>query len=305
MLIYYINYYYKCEIKGIMSNNKSSIKLNLIVFLITIFISVFSFVLKWQNSVLVLVIVSLSVILNFLIFTIKSTKILTLLNFTLLISIVCFAIYSNWKIFDIFFNINELKILIAKTGNWGRLVYVIIQSLQIIILPIPAAIINLAGVVIYGPLEGSILCSVGVLIGSYISFLLGKMFGNKISKFLVGETLTNKYVNILENKMFLTIAFLLPMFPDDILCLIAGLTQMKFKTFFIITTITRPISVVSMSYFGGGYIIPYSGWGLYVWPIIIIVALLVSIISYKYQAEIEKYTINKIKNITKNFKIKK
>ena len=84
------------------------------------------------------------------------------------------------------------------------------------------------------------------------------------------------------------------MFPDDILCLIAGITNMKFKTFAWITTITRPIGVICMSYFGGGHIIPFSGWGIYVWSVLLIVIIVIVALIYKYQEKLQDFVLNKL-----------
>ena len=181
------------------------------------------------------------------------------------------------------------------------LVYVVVQFLQVMFLPIPSMIINLAGVAIYGPLLGALLCTIGVLSASYCSFLMGKIFGYRVAVWIAGESSVIKYTNILneKGKFFLTVAFLLPLFPDDMLCLISGITPMTFKTFAIIASITRPIGVVFMSFFGGGYIIPFSGWGLFVWPVILVIAIVAVIVVYKYQTQIEGYILSKIKRKSK------
>jgi len=118
---------------------------------------------------------------------------------------------------------------------------------------------------------------------------------------IAGIDNAKKYASILNNsgRIFLGIAFLLPMFPDDILCLIAGLTTMSFKEFFIITSLFRPIGAICMCYFGGGYIIPFSGWGIPVWVVIgILMTTLVAAI-YKNQTKIENWIINKFKKKTR------
>ena len=92
----------------------------------------------------------------------------------------------------------------------------------------------------------------------------------------------------------MAVAFLLPMFPDDILCLIAGITNMKFKTFAIVTAITRPIGVICMSYFGSGYIIPFTGWGIYVWVALLVVVVITVFLTYRYQERMQNFVLNKL-----------
>ena len=176
------------------------------------------------------------------------------------------------------------------------IVFSLIQLLQVMFVPIPSMIIVLTGVVIYGPFLTSVLCIIAVLAGSMLSFGLGKTFGFKLVSWIVGRDNALKYASVLNKrgKFFLTVAFLLPLFPDDALCLIAGMTTMRYDEVLIIASITRPIGVICMSYFGGGYIIPFSGWGLYVWGVLLVVIVIAVVMIYKYQDKIENFIINKI-----------
>ncbi len=219
-----------------------------------------------------------------------------LVNIVMLITIALFVLLHSQNLMYIFSSIGSFKDFILGSGSIGMLVYIAVQFLQVMFLPIPSLIITLAGVAIYGPFLGALLCCVGVLLGSYISFLVGKVFGKKVAIWLFGEEKANKCADILnkKGKIFLIIAFLLPLFPDDLLCLTAGITTMKFKTFFFITTCTRPIGIVFMSFFGGGYIIPFNGWGLYVWPFILAFVIFVLVYYTKKQQQIENYFLLKM-----------
>ena len=113
---------------------------------------------------------------------------------------------------------------------------------------------------------------------------------------IVGKDNTDKYSSLLRNRggFFLGLAFLLPMFPDDILCLRAGISNMSYSKFFVITLITRPIGVICMAYFGSGSLIPFSGWGIYAWIGILVVAIAIVFITYRWQDEIQDWILNKV-----------
>lgn len=210
--------------------------------------------------------------------------------------IIGYVFLAKYGILSTISSVEGLKNYILSTKEMGVYIYILIQALQVIILPIPAAIICIVGSLIYGPFLGGLYCSIGILIGSYISFFIGKTFGYRIVSWIAGKENTDKYSEIIRKRggFFLGLAFLLPMFPDDILCLIAGITNMKFKTFWWITTITRPIGVICMSYFGGGHIIPFAGWGIYVWSILLVIIVTIVVLIYKYQDRMQEYIINKI-----------
>ena len=205
-----------------------------------------------------------------------------IINLALCVFTMLYVTLCNSKLLYIFSSIDLMKKFILSTEEKGIFIYILIQVLQVVFVPIPAAVIAIVGSLIYGPILGAIYCTIGILLGSYISYGIGKTFGFKIVSWVVGYDNAIKYSNILAKRgvFFLSIAFLLPLFPDDILCLVAGISTMKFSTFFIITTLTRPIGVIFMCIFGSGQIIPYSGWGLVVWGIIIIAAISFIILIY-------------------------
>ena len=72
-------------------------------------------------------------------------------------------------------------------------------------------------------------------------------------------------------------------------------------TFFMVTQlIARPIGIFSVSYLSNGEIIPYSGWGLVVWAVIIIVSFLLIYLTSKYNKEIENYINKALNKLFKN-----
>ena len=226
----------------------------------------------------------------------KTSKILFVLYITLSLSIIGYTILSKYNIISTISSVESLKSYILSTKEKGIYVYILIQTAQVIILPVPAAIICVVGSLIYGPMLGGLYCSIGILIGSFVSFFIGKTFGYKIVAWIVGKENTDKYSEILRKRgaFFLAIAFLLPMFPDDILCLIAGITNMKFKTFAWVTTITRPIGVICMSFFGSGYVILFTGWGVYAWIAILVLVVAIIFVTYKYQDKMQDFILNKV-----------
>ena len=280
--------------RGYMLKRNLKIIFNIILLIVDyILITLFLGNDKILNLILLILITSLfslSFILNFFKFRIISRFFYVLfIGSSTIISGYCLLKVLGF--FDVFSSITSLKEYIVNTSSKGVIIYILIQALQVIFLPIPAAVICIVGSVIYGPFLGAIYCSIGVILGSFVSFFIGKTFGYRLVSWIVGIENTNKYTQILSKNggLFLVIAFLLPMFPDDILCLIAGITKMKFRTFGTVTTITRPIGVIFMAFFGSGSIIPFNGWGIIVWGVIFVIALLIVYLSYKKQNEIQSF----------------
>ncbi len=225
-------------------------------------------------------------------------------NLLLAVGIFIYSWLVHKKLLFVFSSVKNFKQFILSTGSFGVVIYIVIQMLQVMFLPIPAAVICLAGAIIYGPLIGSIYCSLGIILGSLVSYFIGKVFGFRLVSWITGRDNALKYGAILSKRgsTFLPIAFLLPLFPDDILCLIAGITTMKFSYFAFVVCVFRPIGVFCMSYFGGGYVIPFSGWGLYVWGVVIALMIVFIYLSTKYQPKIEEWVVSKFNIKKKNHK---
>ena len=205
-----------------------------------------------------------------------------------------------WEKFN---SVEKLKRFILALGIWGRIVFVLFQFLQVTILPLPSPILIIAGSLIYGPFQSAILSLAGIQLGSAFAFFLGKVFGSKIVSFIIGKESQKKWSKTLGScKYSFVIMMLLPCFPDDILCLVAGLTDMSWTFFMVTQFIARPIGIFTVSYLSSGEIIPYSGWGLVVWAVIIIASFVLIYLAGRYNKQIENF-INKL--FKKNKKIDK
>ena len=193
-------------------------------------------------------------------------------------------------------SVEKLKDLIQRTGFWGKLVFFLLQFLQVTFIPIPSTILTIAGAIVFGPLQGALLSFAGIILGSMLAFLLGQTFGRKLVVFMVGKENCDKWIAHLSRaKYSFLVMMLLPMFPDDILCLVAGLTDMSWSFFMITNIVSRTIGVSLTSFLGSGEFIPYSGWGLAVWAGIMIVAFGLIFILTKYQKQIEGFVLKRLK----------
>ena len=145
----------------------------------------------------------------------------------------------------------KLKEFIEWTGPFGGIVFTLVQIIQVVIPIIPGGVSCLVGVVLFGPLMGYIYNYVGCCVGSVIAFAISKRFGRPILYALFKPESIEKYdkwtsKNNRFTKLF-AIAIFLPVAPDDMLCYLAGTTQMSFKTFNIIIWTLKPFCVGAYS----------------------------------------------------------
>lgn len=178
-------------------------------------------------------------------------------------------------------------------GAWAWAIFFLIQVAQVIILPIPAQITTIAGVLIFGGWLAFLISALAVIIGSFVAFAIGRSLGVKVAYKISSKETVDKYRTLLTKKgvLLLPIMFIFPLFPDDLLCFIAGTTEMTWLYFIVVTLLTRTFGIGCICLFGSGDIIPFSGWGIPVWIILIILLIVVAFFLLKYQNKITDWII--------------
>ncbi|MBM7642355.1 TVP38/TMEM64 family protein [Streptococcus loxodontisalivarius] len=138
---------------------------------------------------------------------------------------------------------------LVSLGAFGPLLFILLQMVQVIYPIIPGGMTAIIGHIIFGPLYGFIYNFVGIFIGSLLAFGLARRYGNGFAKAFVSEETYDKYVSYLDRndgkffEKFLAAAFILPGFPDDFLCVVAGLSKMTWKKFIVIFLISKPATL--------------------------------------------------------------
>lgn len=220
--------------------------------------------------------------------------------------VVIFAVFFFTGLIEHFRDIESARAWFDSFGVIAWLMLFLIQLLQVVVLPIPAQITTVAGVLIFGALQCFIISAVAVIVGSLICFGIGKWLGVKVAYKFAPKDTVDKYRKLLnkKGKVLLPLFFLLPCFPDDMLCFVAGATTMTFRYFLIVTLLTRTLGIGCICWFGSGDLIPFSGWGIPVWIILGIVLVALVILVLKYQDNIEKWVIEKFTK-SKSIAVKK
>ena len=135
----------------------------------------------------------------------------------------------------------------------GRLIYVGIQILQVFIAFIPGEVVEVAGGLAFGAIEGMLLSLIGVAIGSSVIFMLTKTLGMRFVELFVERERINemKFIRDGRNLEWLVFyVFFIPGTPKDLLTYVVGLTRMKLVPFLIISLVARVPSVLSSTWGG-------------------------------------------------------
>lgn len=97
----------------------------------------------------------------------------------------------------------------------------------------------------------------GVVVSSVLMDFLGRFGGNKFLKRIFTEEDYAKATKLLEEKgtIYLPVMYLLPIFPDDAICAIAGMSKVKFWYHLLIIILCRGVGVATIVF--GINIIPF------------------------------------------------
>lgn len=130
---------------------------------------------------------------------------------------------------------NEIKEFIQGKGVMAPIIYVALLS-SLPLLLFPDSILVIAGGMIFGLFWGSILTTIGSLIGATIAFYISRKLGQQVVKKLIKKDLV---LFDRKNSGFFLILMLrlIPLFPFKIVSYSAGLSDVKFKDFALATTI--------------------------------------------------------------------
>ena len=166
-------------------------------------------------------------------------------------------------VFEIIFSIDSVCVAITNfiSGINSWVVYLVIWAIvfiQVTIIPVPmwvvinAAVvipaINLSLKVFDGWLFILIVLS-ATIVGVIIAYIIGNKFGVRAIKWCAGdENDFNKWSEFVnkKGKIWYALSVLLPVFPDDILCFVAGALKFNFAYFLIINIFCRFIGIVAM-----------------------------------------------------------
>lgn len=136
---------------------------------------------------------------------------------------------------------DELRQIIQSTA-YAYVIFIGVQIIQSICIPLPAAVLTLAGVLLFGTWRTIIMCTIGQTIGNCVSYLIGKKWGKKWVVWVEGEENTKKWEEKLnKNKWILPLAIMFPIIPDETLSILAGSLNIPFGFFLLSNVFVRPI----------------------------------------------------------------
>lgn len=175
----------------------------------------------------------------------------------------------------LFFNIGTIHGALApsqeKLKRWGPLGFILLQFLQVLFAPIPGHALGVAGGALFGTFWGGVYTLIAQTGGGLLLFFLTRRYGLRSLKKYMKEAILQKIVSRIQKTKIghwgwgksnhstnikfviaLFLMYLLPGFPDDLLALLAGLTQITFLSFLMALLLGRIPGIFLLAYIGEG-----------------------------------------------------
>lgn len=192
----------------------------------------------------------------------RSRRIVSVVSFcvVLLLALLATLFVADWLSS---FTKEGFREYIRSFGPMGWFVLLGLQILQVFVALIPGELLESGAGYAFGPLVGTVVCYVGVAIGSAIIFSLVRSLGVRFAELFISRQKINelRFINTdkkRNNLIFLL--FLIPGTPKDLITYFVGLTDIKLGSFLIISLIARLPSVLSSTV--GGHLIGEGNiWG--------------------------------------------
>jgi uncharacterized membrane protein YdjX (TVP38/TMEM64 family) len=108
----------------------------------------------------------------------------------------------------------------------------------------------MGGSTILGPFKGAAIGFMGTILGIIVMFFIAKFARRSIINKIVDDKKLDKFNRYIQKNetLIILMLFILPILPDEVICIGAGLAKMNTYKFIGIATISKLVTSISLSY---------------------------------------------------------
>lgn len=169
---------------------------------------------------------------------------------------------------------DTLSLWIAEAGILGPIVFMLLNTAQVLLAIIPGGPFEVAAGALFGPWVGTLMCDVAMTIGGMITFFFVRKFGIKFIELFIDkeELSTVKFLHTNEKyESLLFLFFLFPGTPKDLMCYVVGLTDIKWYKWLLINLVGRFPAILLSAL--GGSALGEQKYGIFIAAFAIIIVL--------------------------------
>lgn len=144
--------------------------------------------------------------------------------------------------------------LIRGLGPLAPVGFVVVQAVQVVVAPIPGQVLALVSGYLFGGVWGTVYSMVGVTLGSFIAISLSRRYGRPYVERVLSPTVIDRFDDLVTDAALpgLFVLYLLPALPDDALCFLAGLTDIRIRVLIVVVAAARLPAYLAVNFAGSG-----------------------------------------------------
>ena len=182
------------------------------------------------------------------------------------------------KYFDVLsLDLSMVKEFISSNKNFASLLFIGLWIVRLLFL-IPGTTLMILGGLCFGPIEGSLLSTVGIVLSTTLIYIFSKSFaGSKMKKNL--ENRHPELNDLLEtyNYKFLALGIICPIVPADVVCFLSASIGLKYLTYILTIIIANTPLRMLYSFVGTDLIKSKVGLILVIVSLVLIFAISIKI----------------------------
>lgn len=184
----------------------------------------------------------------------KKLAVLKLILLFSLIVVLPIILYLTCK--NTLFNaewLRNLPVFLEQYKNEAILILIGLQILQVVICVLPGQPIQFAASYMFGVVGGYLISIVGAIIGATIAFFLAKLLGAQSVMDIFGKEKVENYrrkINSGKGLLLVFIIYVIPGLPKDLVGYVAGISNMGFLPYIVISSIGRSPGMLGSLFVG-------------------------------------------------------
>lgn len=145
-----------------------------------------------------------------------------------------------------------IRTAVRSYGPLAPLVFVLLQATQVVVAPIPGQAMGLISGYLFGAAYGTLYSVVGAGIGSFVALSLSRRYGRPYVERAIDPTVMAGFDDVAGRRglVVLFLVFLIPGLPDDVICFMGGLTELRIRDMLVVSILGRLPSYVVLNLAG-------------------------------------------------------
>ena len=136
-------------------------------------------------------------------------------------------------------------------GVWGPAILFLLMVAQVFVAVIPGHALMVTAGYVYG-MTGLAVIILSTILGSQIAFFIARQYGRDLIFKLTSPQIIERWDNMARNQgiLFYFFSFVLPIFPSDLMCYVAGLGKISARHFLAANMLGRTVVAIGITVIG-------------------------------------------------------